>query len=227
MRTHLLHFTVRPVRTEMELRAACAVRAAAYGRRLPDVLGLWGEPDELDRQAGVTVFAAFSKATGEVLGTARLASNAHRPLQIEGSTTLPADYRGTRNAEITRLAVLPGQDDPTLKLALMKAVYQAALAQRVEWMVIGARLPSLVRGYQRLGFTDVLPGGAMVPLAHAGDLPHRVLSFNVRTAQADWQAIRHPFYDFMVEQQHPDIQIGTPARAPAAGLGTAAPALAA
>lgn len=205
MRPHLLPFVVRPVRTEAELRAACAVRATAYGRRLPNVLSLWCEPDELDRQPGVTVFAAFSKASGEVIGTARLATNHHRPLQIEGATTLPAGIDGARNAEITRLAILPGHDDPTIKLALMKAVYQASLATGVEWMVIGARLPSLVRGYQRLGFTDVLPAGTTVALAHAGNLPHRVLAFNVRSAEADWQAINHPFYDFMIGQQHPDI----------------------
>jgi hypothetical protein len=207
MRTHLLHFTVRPVRNEADLRAACAVRATAYGRRLPNVLSLWCEPDEMDRQSGVTVFVAVSKATGEAIGTVRLATNAQRPLQIEQSAALPAVYHGTRNAEITRLAVLPGHDDPTVKLALMKAVYQSALAQGAEWMVIGARLPSLVRGYQRLGFTDVLPRGETVPLAYAGNLPHRVLAFNVRTARADWQAIQHAFYGFMIEQQHPDIRI--------------------
>lgn len=205
MRPHLLPFIVRPVRNEAELRAACAVRATAYGRRLPNVLSLWCEPDELDRQAGVTVFAAFSKASGEVIGTVRLATNHLRPLQIETATTLPAGVHGARNAEITRLAVLPGHDDPTIKLSLMKAVYEASLGAGVEWMVIGARLPSLVRGYQRLGFTDVLPAGTTVPLAHAGNLPHRVLAFNVRTAEADWRAAQHPFYGFMIEQQHPDI----------------------
>ncbi|MCR5865049.1 MAG: N-acyl amino acid synthase FeeM domain-containing protein [Aquincola tertiaricarbonis] len=219
MRTHLLHFTVRPVADEAELRAACAVRATAYGRRLPNVVSLWCEPDELDRQPGVIVFAAFSKATGEAIGTVRLATNHQRPLQIEGSAALPAAYLGTRNAEITRLAILPGQDDPAIKLALMKAVYQAALARSVEWMVIGARLPSLVRGYQRLGFTDALPRGEMVPLAHAGNLPHRVLAFNVRTARADWQAAQHPFYGFMIEQQHPDITpLPQQQAVPAAGL---------
>jgi len=207
MRTHLLHFTLRPVANEAELRAACAVRATAYGKRLPHVLSLWCEPDELDRQPGVVVFVAWSKATGEAIGTVRLATNHHQPLAIEASTALPPAYLGSRNAEITRLAVLPGHDDPAIKLALMKAVYVTALERGVEWLVIGARLPSLVRGYQRLGFTDALPKGEMVPLPHAGNLPHRVLAFNVRTARADWQAMQHPFYDFMIEQQHPDLQL--------------------
>ena len=54
---------------------------------------------------------------------------------------------------------------------------------------------------------DALPKGEMVPLPHAGNLPHRVLAFNVRTARADWQAMQHPFYDFMIEQQHPDLHL--------------------
>jgi hypothetical protein len=207
MFAHLLRFTLRPVRNEADLRAACSVRATAYGRRLPNVLSLWSEPDELDRQPGVTVFAAFCKATGQAIGTVRLATNAARPLQIEGSTALPDAYRGTLNAEITRLSVLPGHDDPAVKLAMMKAVYQLSLARGVQWMVIGARLPSLVRGYTRLGFTDVLAPGEMVPLAHAGNMPHRVLAFNVQTAERDWRALEHPFYDFMIEQHHPDIEL--------------------
>ena len=207
-----LGFQVRAAHGEADLRAACALRAQAYGRKLPNVLELWREPDAIDRAAGVVVFVARDNASGEVIGTVRVATNQYQPLQIEGSTTLPDGYAGLK-AEITRLAVRPGHDDPQVRLALFKAVYLECLARGVEWMVIGARSAALVRGYRRLGFTDVLADGAMVPLAHAGNLPHRVLAFNVRSAQSDWRAIRHPFYAFMVEQPHPEIEAGAQAHA--------------
>ena len=72
-------------------------------------------------------------------------------------------------------------------------------------MVIGARNAALARQYKRLGFTD-LAGGAMVPLAHAADLPHRVLAFDVVSAERNWFAVRHPLYEFMVRHYHPDIR---------------------
>ena len=92
-----------------------------------------------------------------------------------------------------------------VKLGLMKAAYLYCLAHQVHWMVIGARNAALARQYKRLGFTD-LAGGAMVPLAHAADLPHRVLAFDVVSAERNWFAVRHPLYEFMVRHYHPDIR---------------------
>jgi hypothetical protein len=88
----------------------------------------------------------------------------------------------------------------------MKAAYLHCLAHQVRWMVIGARSEALVRQYRRLGFSD-LNEGAEVPLAHAGGLPHRVLAFDVVSAERNWFAGAHPFYQFMVGCYHPDIQL--------------------
>ena len=207
MSMQLLRFTVRVARSEADLRAACQVRGASYGHHLPSLRTPFGEPEELDRSPDTTVFIAHAKHSGRPDGTARLSTNARQPLQIEGSTALPEPLTDRMLAEVTRLSVLPGHDDPRVKLGLMKATYLYCMARQVHWMVIGARSDGLIRQYRRLGFTDLLADGRMVPLAHAGNLPHRVLGFDVTAAERNWHAAEHPFYEFMVRAYHPDIEL--------------------
>ena len=209
MSMQLLRFTLRVARSEADLRAACAVRSASYGHHVPELRDPFAQPDELDWHPDTAVFVAYDKETDEPIGTVRLATNVRQPVQIQRSTTLPEVIGKRLVAEVTRLAVLPGNDDPRVKLALMKATYLYCLANQVQWMVIGARSDSLVRQYRRLGFTNLLGEGATVPLAHAGNLPHRVLGFDVTSAERNWHAAQHPFYEFMVGTYHPDIQLFT------------------
>lgn len=214
---HPLRFTIHRAVTETDLRAAGEVRAASYGKHLPNVTSLWSEPDALDRDPDTAVFVAFDRASGDPVGTVRLATNAQGPTQIERSAPVPRAIAGRLIAEVTRLAVRPGHNDPLVKLGLMKASYLYCLANQVRWMVIGARSDALVRGYRRLGFTDL--ADESVPLAHAADLPHRLLGFDVTAAERNWHALHHPFYDFMVRTYHPEIRLfGAPATQVAASV---------
>jgi hypothetical protein len=210
MSLQLLRFDICVVRSEADLRAVCKVRATSYGHRLPQLRDALEEPDELDRHPDTAVLLARDKATGQAVGTVRLTTNAHGPLQIERCAPLPPLLEEHLLAEVTRLSVLPCHEDPRVKLALMKATYLYAMAHQVQWMVIGARSDGLVRQYRRLGFTDLLGGGRSVALAHAGNLQHRVLGFDVTAAERNWHAARHPFYEFMVRTHHPDIQLFAP-----------------
>ena len=94
-----------------------------------------------------------------------------------------------------------------VRLALMKASWLYCVASFQRWIVIGARSEALIRGYRRLGFADVFGAGEMKPLAHAGNLPHRVLAFDAAGAERSWHAAQHPLYDFMVRTRHPDLQV--------------------
>jgi hypothetical protein len=131
------------------------------------------------------------------------------PLMMESSVVLPGWLAVAPRAEITRLAVAVGVD-PLTKLCLMKASYLFCVAQGVQWMAIGARNEALIRNYRRLGFIDVLGNGEQVPLAHTGGLLHRILAFDVVSAEKTWAAARHPLYGFMVQTQHEDLQIELP-----------------
>jgi hypothetical protein len=204
-----LGFALRPAASQDDLLDACAVRAQAYGHHLPQIKQSLARPDALDAAAGTTVFLCRDKASGRATGTMRIQTSHPGPLMLEASVTLPGWLASASRAEITRLAVSVGAD-PLTKLCLMKASYLFCMAQRVEWMVLGARNAALIRNYQRLGFIDALGLDDLVPLAHTGGVPHHILAFDVASAERVWSAQRHPLYGFMVQTLHPDLDIGLP-----------------
>lgn len=200
-----LPFTVRVVRHELQLRKAIAIRQRAYARHLPALGELLREPEAQDRDPGCVVLLAESRLDGEPLGTLRIQTNRHRPLALESSVELPEWLAGGSLAEATRLGIAEGRIGRMVKTMLFKALYQYCLAAGIEWMVIGARSP-LDRMYQALLFQEVFPGQGAIPLKHAGNLPHRILAFEVETAEARWRAARHPLLDLFVHTSHPDIE---------------------
>lgn len=201
-----LPFTVRAVSGEEQLRKAVAIRHRAYGRHVPSLAELLRMPEPNDSEPGCVVLLAESKLDGEPLGTLRIQTNRFRPLAIEGSVGLPRGLIGRSLAEATRLGVTQDRTGRTVKTMLFKAFYQYCLESNVEWMVIGARAP-LDRMYQALLFSDLFPGEEPVALKHAGNLPHRILGFDVETAEERWRAVQHPMYDLFVNTRHPDIDI--------------------
>ena len=209
MNDSVLSFTLQPVRNERDLLDACGVRSEAYGRHLPEWRESFALPEALDHQRSTTVLLCRDKDSGAAIATARIQTNAQAPLQLENSLLLPRHLAARSRAEITRLSALPGVD-PLARLALMKASYLHCMAHGVHALVIGARKPALIRMYQKLGFVDVLGADQMVPLAHAGGLPHRILSFDVSGALAAWQAAMHPMLGFMVGTRHDDIVVDAP-----------------
>lgn len=206
MTTATLDFTVRIARNADELREVCALRARAYGHHLPAQAQALSAPDATDRQAGTVVLVCRDKASGQVIGSARLQRNHPQPLPIEAGLALPPALAPLPRAEITRLAIDAGAS-PLVRPMLVKACYLSAVASQVRWLLIGARNPALVRIYRGLGFVDANPDGRPLPLAHAGGLPHQVLAFDVVTAERRWHAARHALYGFMVETWHPDLQL--------------------
>lgn len=212
MCTAPLAFTVTLARDMHTLRQACAVRVAAYGHHLGDQAGMaqaLAEPDAIDLAPGTAVLVCRDKASGQVVGTARIQRNHPQALPIESSFVLPQSLAGHARAEITRLAVQPGAD-ALLRPMLVKACWMYAVAAQIRTLLIGARSAALLRIYKGLGFSDLLAdaaGSRQVPLAHAGGLPHHVLAFDVVAAERHWHAQRHALYTFMVETWHPDLQL--------------------
>lgn len=231
MSTSELSFTVRIAQDAITLQEACAVRALAYGHHVAAMAQALAEPDATDFAPGTAVLVCRDKASGVVVGTARIQRNHPLPLPIEASIVLPEALAGHARAEITRLAIRPGADT-LLRPMLVKACWLYAVAAQIRTLVIGARSPALIRIYRGLGFADLLGAGRQVPLAHAGGLPHSVLCFDVVAAERQWHAAQHGLYGFMVETWHPDLQLvaeAVPARLrqPARRLsrGPVAPAL--
>lgn len=203
-----LGFVLELVSTSQDLLDACSVRAQAYGHHIPEMGRRLAEPDDLDFAVGTTVFVCREKADGRALGTMRIQSSTFGPLLMESSLSLPPWLHGASRAEITRLAVRVGAD-PLVRLSLWKASYLFCMANRLDWMVVGARSEALIRNYRRLGFIDVFGPEQLMPLAHTGGLPHRILAFENMSAQRRWGEMRHPLYQFVFETVHADLDACT------------------
>ncbi len=203
--TGLLPFRVRIVDSEDDLLRVQALREAAYGHHLPALAAQFGKADPVDRWPDVTIFYAEDKSSGRVVGSARLQSNRTRPLQIEQSTVLPDHLRGRLLAEVTRMTVISGYAHP-VKLALVKAIHLYCVALQIGGIVCASR-PSLMRQYLTLGFEDLYGDARLVPMAHGGNLEHRVLFRDPVTSEAHHRARRHPDYDFVFRTYQPDIEV--------------------
>lgn len=201
-----LPFTVRVVSDDATLNSAVSIRQAAYGRHVPELAKLLGEPEPHDKDPDVIVLLAESKLDRAALGTMRIQSNHSHGLSLEQSVTLPDWLAGHSLAEATRLGVAGGSAGRIAKTVLFKAYYLYCVQAGIEWMVIAGRSP-LDRQYEALQFQEVFPGQGFIPMRHAGNIPHRVLAFEVATAEQRWRTAGHPLYDFVFRTHHSDINV--------------------
>lgn len=205
--TERLPFTIRRVDTEDSLAKAVAIRHAAYARHVPEFANSLVLPEACDYEEDTVVLLAESKLDGTPLGTARIRTNIHHPLHIEESVVLPGWLQGRSLGEVERLGVGEGRIGHMVKVALVKAFFEYFEHNGIEWAVIAGRAP-VDRQYEQLLFTDVFGEKEMVPLRHAGNIPHRVMAFEIASGEARWRAAAHPLLKFFRQTHHPDIQVG-------------------
>ncbi|MDD0838312.1 hypothetical protein PSQ40_06990 [Curvibacter sp. HBC61] len=202
-----LPFTVRLVSSERQLAKAIAIRHAAYARHLPEFAESLKQAERSDFSDDSVILLAESRLDGSPLGTMRIQTNRHEPLPLEQSVALPDWLRhGGVLAEAVRLGVTEGVQGLLVKTVLFKAFFQYCERFGIDWMVIAGRSP-LDRQYRRLMFREVYPELGPVPLRHAGNIPHRVMCFEVGTARTLPNAEQHSFYDFLFRTHHPEIQL--------------------
>jgi len=201
-----LPFTVKTVRSDEELGKAVQIRHAAYARHIPEFAEKLAAPEPYDREEGSVVLLAESKLDGSPIGTLRLQSNQYRKLSIEQSVELPESLQDCSLVEGTRLGIAEGRMGRVVKAALIKAFYLYCLEWDIDWIVITARKP-LDRQYEALLYQDVFPGGEFLPMRHIGNIPHRVMAFEVKSGEARWAEAKHPLFDFMCRTHHPDIDV--------------------
>jgi hypothetical protein len=207
--TERMPFTVRVVADERSLHKAVQIRHSAYRRHVPDLASRLVFVEDADHDAGSIVLLAESKLDGAPLGTMRIQTNRFGALGVQSSVTLPALLDGESLAEATRLGVCNGVMGSVVKTMLFKAYFVFCVQHDINKLVITARRP-LDRQYEALLFDDVFEAKAYIPMRHVGNLPHRVMIFDVPSAQTRWRAANHPLYDFIFKIVHPDLDLALP-----------------
>ncbi len=198
-------FTISLAEDEERLQKAVAIRAAAYGRHIPELAIKFADADALDRSPGVAVLVAVSKEDGAALGSIRIQTNAYRPLLIEQAVDLPKQP-GQVLAELTRLSVCQQAVGRIVKLALFRATFQYCVRYGIDRLVIGAREP-LDRQYRGLLFEELYAGQGAIPLAYANNIPHHILYLDIPSAPRRWEEAKHPMHGFLTSPFHPDIDL--------------------
>jgi len=206
MAVERLPFTVSIARSDEQLDKAVTMRHAAYARHVPALADHLKAPEPCDYEEGSVVLLAESKLDGSPVGTMRIQTNRYSQLAIEQSVDLPGWLQDSSLAEATRLGVALGRVGRVVKTMLFKAYFLYCQQAEIDWMVIGGRAP-LDRQYEALLFTDVFPEQGFIPLRHASNIPHRVLAFEVETAEERWSAADHPLFDFVFRTHHPDLDL--------------------
>lgn len=206
MAVERLPFTIKRVRTEQDLLKAVQIRHAAYARHLPDFARTLEMPESCDFDDDTVILLAESKLDGSPLGSARIQTNFHQALHVEESVELPLWLSTRRLAEVTRLGIDEGRVGRVVKVALIKAAFEFCEQNKVEWAVVTGRTP-IDRQYEHLLFSDVFPGKSLIPLRHVGNLPHRVMAFEIETGEERWTAAKHPLLGFFRHTRHPDIDV--------------------
>lgn len=206
MKTERLPFTVRLVQNDGDLDKAIRIRYAAYARHLPELGEKLREPEAMDHDSDVAILLAESKLDRSPLGTARIQTNAFRPLCVEQSVALPAYMQGCKLAEVTRLGVENGRIGRLVRVALVKASFLYCERHDVSWAIAAGRAP-IDQQYAQLMFEDLYPETGFISLRHAGGIPHRVMAFDIATGHARWSAAKHPLLGFFSYTNHPDISV--------------------
>ena len=201
-----LPFTVRLVRNDQDLMKAVDIRHSAYARHMPVFAETLAQPEALDTTDGVFVLLAESKLDGSPLGTARMQTNRYQPLGVEQSVTLPSTLDGLALAEVTRLGVAQGGAGRLVKMALIKAAFMLCEREGIDWAIVAGRAP-IDRQYQQLLFADLFPESGFIEMRHAGDVPHRVMGFEIASGNDRWTAANHPLLGFFSHTRHTDIQV--------------------
>lgn len=203
-----LPFVVR-IASDHDMAKIAALRAATYGKHLPELAKKLRQLEACDRELGCEVVVAASKLDGSLLGTLRTHANVIKRLPLQASIALPERFQDMRMVEATRLCVVSHSNASLVRNALFKALFQYCHAQKVDWIMAAGRRP-IDRIYDTLLFSDVAEHRKFYPMAHANGLPHRVMCLR-SAAQSSWAAALHPLYKFVFETQHADIDLSTSA----------------
>lgn len=208
--TPVVHSENLPFRVEIasdaHMDGVIQLRAASYGKHLPELGAKLREAEAADFEVGCEVFVATSKLDGSVLGTLRTHANIMKALPLQHSLQLPTRFSASRMVETTRLCIKGNPHSSVVRSALFKALHRYCLDQNVDWMMAAGRRP-VDRIYDSLHFQDVGVARSFYPMAHANGVPHRVMCLDPQDVQPLWLESQHNLYRFFFETQHPDIDL--------------------
>ena len=202
-----LPFTVSVANNDEKMQKAIDIRQAAYARHMPVLAEKLKKPEPHDYAEGSVILVAESKLDGSPLGSLRIQTNRFGKVPLEHAVPFPDWMSASYVAHMSRLGIHRGVVGRVVRLALIKACILHCIKSEVDYMVLAARSP-LDRQYEALLFEDIYPSSGFIPLASAGNVPHRIMATHVKSIERRSREADHQLYPFMFTTHHPDIDIG-------------------
>jgi len=206
LETQPLPFRMRIAKSPEDIQRVCQHRGEAYSRHQPDLvqrLSLF-EPEADDLRQDVVLVMAESHEDGSIVGSLRLSTNINTPLRFEKEFELPQRFHQRALAEAGRMVTQNGPGGRMVVPALVKVAYEVCFRSGIDALLLIARQP-IDRMYKAMQFEDIF-GERVITSAQPG-VPVTLfymdtLRFEHRLREANCQ-----IYPFLVETQHPDIDI--------------------
>ncbi len=154
-----------------------------------------------------TILLIAEDSQGNPLGTMRILNQSLSNIELEqfvdiNNILLPSELPC---AEATRFSIPKHPNSFQIKLLLFKTFYYYCLKNNIITMLISVR-EELSKDYKFMLFQNVGEGGAYIHPA-LGNVYHETYKFNVPHAEKLWHKCSHPFYNFIVEMNHPNISL--------------------
>ena len=204
-RVQRLPFEIRVAATARDIAELVSLRSATYGRHKAPGAHFLNVAEPQDGAPDAILLVARSKVDGGVLGSVRIQTRTAGPLMVESAISLPSEIERGRPIELMRGSVRGGAAGRTVSAALAKASFLIASELLFTHIIVTCREPvdSMYRAYM---FDDLLYGGR-VHLPYSPGVEHRILSLPVAEAAERWRCKNAALYSFMVDTDHPDIQL--------------------
>ncbi len=215
LRRDYLPFRVRIASDPQDVSRAVEIRASAYSRHLPHVGEALRTAEAEDFRSDVLLLIAERKLDRRAIGTLRLEPNFTGPMRVESETTLPPQLQGRRLVETSRLGVENGNDGILVTASLVKAAFEVCRVCAVDYTIsVGRR--SMAEVFRSMCF-DAIAGP--VHMSYAPRTPFWIFTAAVVGWEARLRAESPRYSSFMVETEHPDIDVDHNAAIAAFGRG--------
>ena len=181
-----------------------SLRSQTYFRHNAPAAGLVRSPEEQDRRGDAVLLIARSKLDGTAVGSVRVQTRVSRPLMVESAIRLPAEVAGANPIELMRGSITNGVAGRMVSASLAKANFLLCRRFDFSHVIVTCREPvDLLWAYQ----SDELLSGELIELPYSPGALHKVLCLPMREATERWHSRNRPLFDFMMNTDHPDIQV--------------------
>jgi len=196
---------VRLASSERDLLDVVSLRSQTYSRHNAPAARLVRSPEDQDLRGDGVILVARSKLDGTAVGSVRVQTRVRRPLMVEGAMQLPDEVLAGEPIELMRGSITNGAAGRMVSATFAKATFLLCHQFSFSHVIVTCREPVDLM-YRAYHFDELLEG-ALIDLPYSPGARHKVLCLPMDKALDRWRVYNPALFDFMMNVEHPDIQV--------------------